>query len=237
MLTVDFDRLPVGSGSQVIDVGCGAGRHAFEAYRRGADVIAFDQDEAELSTVEEMFAGMAESGEAACGASASTMGGDALDLPFPDASFDCVIASEILEHVPEDEKVIWELSRVVKPGGMVAVTVPRRGPELVCWALSDAYHQVEGGHVRIYREQELIGKLRDARLSITHQHYAHALHSPYWWLKCAVGVHRENHPLVAAYHRLLVWDLLRRPWATRLPERLLNPVVGKSVAMYLTRES
>ena len=41
MLTVDFDRLGLGAGSSVIDVGCGAGRHSFEAFRRGADVVAF----------------------------------------------------------------------------------------------------------------------------------------------------------------------------------------------------
>ena len=44
MLTVDFDRLGIGPSTTVIDVGCGAGRHAFEAYRRGADVVAFDRD-------------------------------------------------------------------------------------------------------------------------------------------------------------------------------------------------
>lgn len=236
MLTLDFERLPVVAGSRVIDVGCGAGRHAFEAYRRGADVVAFDQDEAELDNVERMFVEIDISGEAPSGAAARTMGGDALDLPFPDAAFDCVIASEILEHVPEDEKVIWELSRIVKPGGTVAVTVPRRGPERVCWALSDAYHEVEGGHVRIYREQELVSKLRDAGLRVVRRHYAHALHSPYWWLKCAVGVDREQHVLTAAYHRLLVWDLMRRPKVTRIAEQLLDPLIGKSFAVYLTKE-
>ncbi|MFI5427919.1 hypothetical protein [Aeromicrobium sp. UC242_57] len=40
---------------------------------------------------------------------------------------------------------------------------------------------------------------------MTHRDHAHALHSPYWWLKCAVGVNREQHPLVRAYHRPLVW--------------------------------
>ena len=42
MLTVDFDRLGLRPGDRVLDMGCGAGRHAFEMYRRGADVIAFD---------------------------------------------------------------------------------------------------------------------------------------------------------------------------------------------------
>ena len=44
MLTVDFQRLGLQPGDRVIDMGCGAGRHAFEMYRRGADVVAFDQD-------------------------------------------------------------------------------------------------------------------------------------------------------------------------------------------------
>ncbi len=235
MLTVDFDRLGIGPGRSVLDIGCGAGRHAFEAYRRGADVVAFDQDAAELDGVAAMFAGMAEAGEAPAEASARTMVGDALELPFPDDSFDCVIASEVLEHIVEDEKAMWELARVVKPGGTVAVTVPRWLPERVCWALSDAYHEVEGGHVRIYRAGELTDRLRAAGLRPRGRDYAHALHAPYWWLKCAVGVDREDHPLTKAYHRMLVWDMLRAPRLTRTAERLLNPLIGKSIVVYLDK--
>ena len=51
MLTVDFDRLGLQPGDRVLDMGCGAGRHAFEMYRRGADVIAFDMDADELAGV------------------------------------------------------------------------------------------------------------------------------------------------------------------------------------------
>ena len=65
--------------------------------------------------------------------------------------------------------------------------------------------------------------------------HAHALHSPFWWLKCAVGVSNAGHPAVAAYHKLLVWDLMRRPKVTRLAEALLNPLVGKSVVLYFTK--
>ncbi|MFC4001977.1 class I SAM-dependent methyltransferase [Prauserella oleivorans] len=235
MLTVDFDRLGVGPGCRVIDIGCGAGRHSFEAYRRGADVVAFDQDEPELCRVDEMFGAMAAAGEVPEGAVATTVAGDALDLPFPDESFDCVIASEILEHIPEDDKAVWELARVVRPGGTVAVTVPRWLPERICWLLSDAYHQVEGGHVRIYRGHELRGKLACAGLRPVGQAHAHALHSPYWWLKCAIGPDNEGNPLVRAYHRLLVWDMMHRPWFTRSAERLLDPVIGKSLVLYFVK--
>jgi SAM-dependent methyltransferase len=233
LLTVDFDKLGVRSGQRVLDLGCGAGRHAFELYRRGADVVAFDQDVAELENVAVMFAAMEEAGEVPDGGRATTMSGDALALPFPDDHFDHVIASEILEHIPEDEKAMHELVRVVKPGGRVSVTVPRWFPERVCWALSDAYHEVEGGHVRIYKADELLDKLRNAGLRPVHHHHAHALHSPYWWLKCAVGTERDDHPLPKLYHRLLVWDLMHRPWLTRTAEELLNPLIGKSFVAYL----
>jgi SAM-dependent methyltransferase len=213
-------------------VGCGAGRHSFEAYRRGADVIAFDQSAADLNDVDEILQAMKEQGEVPASARAEAVKGDALDLPFADGTFDCVIASEILEHVPEDDKAIAELVRVLKPGGALAITVPRWLPERVCWALSDEYHANEGGHIRIYRADQLRGKVAGHGLRFTHTHHAHALHSPFWWLKCLVGKSNSNHPAVNAYHKLLVWDMVSRPWLTRRAESALNPLIGKSVALY-----
>ncbi len=154
VLTVDFDRLGVGAGTTVIDVGCGAGRHTFEAFRRGADVIGFDQNAADLNDVDEILQAMKAQGEVPGSARAEAVKGDALELPYRDGSFDCVIASEILEHVPADDRAIAELVRVLKPGGMLAVTVPRWLPEQMCWLLSDEYHANEGGHVRIYRASD-----------------------------------------------------------------------------------
>ena len=58
MLTVDFDRLGLRPGDRVLDMGCGAGRHAFEMYRRGADVIAFDQDADELAAADLRIIGL-----------------------------------------------------------------------------------------------------------------------------------------------------------------------------------
>ena len=235
MLTVDFDRLDIGAGTTVIDVGCGAGRHSFEAYRRGADVIAFDQNAADLNDVDEILQAMKEQGEVPAWAHAEAVKGDALDLPYDDGTFDCVIASEILEHVPEDDRAIAELVRVLKPGGSLGITVPRWLPERVCWILSDEYHANEGGHIRIYRADELRDKVLAHGLQLTHTHHAHALHSPFWWLKCAVGNAKNDHPVVAAYHRLLVWDMVEQPWLTRTVERLLNPLIGKSVALYFRK--
>jgi len=235
MLTVDFDRLGLRRGDRVLDMGCGAGRHAFEMYRRGGDVIAFDQDGDELARVLDLFGAMRDAGEVPDGAEADIKQGDALSLPFADAEFDRVVAAEVLEHIPDDEAAIAELARVLRPGGTMAVTVPRWLPEKVCWALSDAYHEVEGGHVRIYRGHELVARLEAAGLVYEGRDHAHGLHAPYWWLKCAVGVTDDHHPAVRAYHRLLVWDIMEKPLATRLAERALNPLIGKSLVLYLRK--
>ena len=234
MLTIDFERLAVLPGHALLDLGCGTGRHTFEALRRGADVVALDLSGQDLLGVESMIAAIVVAGEATAPDGSVALRADALALPFPDNSFDRVIASEILEHIGQDEAAIAEIFRVVRPGGLVAVSVPRRWPERICWALSDAYHEVQGGHVRIYRGHQLLAALQSAGLEPFDRHYAHALHSPYWWLKCACGVEREN-SLTQGYHRLLVWDMMARPWLTQTAEHLLNPILGKSLVLYLRK--
>ena len=229
---MDFARLGLQPGVRVLDLGCGAGRHAFEALRRGASVLALDADEGELTSVAAMFAAMREAGEVPPGGQARALAGDATAMPLPDASVDVVIAAEVLEHIPADQAAIAEIARVLRPGGLAAVTVPAWLPERVCWALSADYHNVPGGHVRIFTRKELTAKLAQAGLAPGGHHHAHALHSPYWWLKCAVGVRNDDHPLARAYHRMLVWDLTERPWLTRTAERVLDPVFGKSLVVY-----
>jgi SAM-dependent methyltransferase len=234
VLTIDYDRLDVRPGMTVLDLGCGEGRHAFEAFRRGADVVAVDWGRSEVETTKRWLGAIAEAGEVPEGARYEVVRGDLTALPFPDGAADRVIASEVLEHIPDDAAALAEIARVLRPGGRAAVTVPRYGPERICWALSDAYHANEGGHVRIYRGDVLRARLAAAGLPPDDRHHAHALHSPYWWLKCAVGVGNDT-AAVRAYHRLLVWDLTKRPWLTRTAERLLDPVVGKSLVVYADR--
>ena len=242
MLTVRFDRLGVEPGDLLLDMGCGAGRHAFESFKRGARVVAFDYSAAELKDVGGLFAAMRESGEAGTepGSMAAATNGDALALPFPSNTFDRIIASEVLEHVTDDQVALDEIFRVLKPGGTLAATVPSWLPEQICWALSEEYHApfVEGGHVRIYSEPRLRARMRQAGLRPGFAHHAHALHSPYWWLKCAVGPTNDDNPLVKAYLQILIWDIAQtQPMGTvtRWTERVLNPVLGKSLVVYATK--
>ncbi|HET9665569.1 MAG TPA: class I SAM-dependent methyltransferase [Desertimonas sp.] len=237
MLTVRFDRLTklgVPSGALVLDAGAGFGRHAFELARRGYRTVAIDRAADEMVATRATLAAMAESGEAEDKHIVGVLRGDATALPFPDDCFDAVITSEVLEHIPDDTGALAELRRVLRPGGVLAITVPSWLPEQVNWMLSDEYHApaAVGGHVRIYSATELKAKLRAAGLDVAGTHHAHALHSPYWWLKCAVGVDRDDHPLVRQYRRFLEWDIVRQPRSTRIVERVLSPVLGKSLVLY-----
>jgi SAM-dependent methyltransferase len=231
MLTLDYRILDVRNGHRVLDIGCGAGRHSFEALRRGGRVIAADLDDVALKDVAQMGAAMILEDQAPLGATLRCTRADALQLPFKDGTFDRVIASEVMEHIPDDGIALHELNRILKPGGVLGISVPRRWPEQVCWLLSSEYHAAAGGHVRIYRRGELEEKLSRAHLEPFHHHYAHALHSPYWWLKCAVGVNRDAR-LTRAYHSFLVWDIMRKPPLVRRAERALDPVMGKSLVVY-----
>ncbi|MBK5331708.1 MAG: class I SAM-dependent methyltransferase [Ilumatobacteraceae bacterium] len=234
MLTIRFDQLGVRPGDMVLDAGAGFGRHAFELARQGANVVALDYAPDEVSGTRATFAAMAEAGEIAEERFAGGLQGDATRLPFADDSFDRVITSEVLEHIQADTAAIKEFVRVLKPGGTFAATVPTWFPEKVNWMLSDEYHAPKsvGGHVRIYSATELKAKLRSAGLAITGSHHAHALHSPYWWLKCAVGVRRDDHRLVKAYKRMLEWEITKQPRGMKVVERAASPVLGKSYIVY-----
>ena len=236
MLTVNYDRLGVKPGDYLLDMGCGAGRHAYEAARRGARVVAMDMDDVEVKNTAGLLLAMQENGDIPTTGLGMTSVGNALKLPFADGAFDRVIASEILEHIPTDTVAMEELVRVTRVGGTLGITVPRWGPELINWALSDEYHMVPGGHVRIYRQSVLVQRLKDAGLTITGVAHTHGLHGPYWWLKCAVGVNNDTHPLVKAYHQLLTWQITDNPLPLQLAEAVTAPLFGKSMVVYARKD-
>lgn len=237
MLTIRFDELGLRADDRVLDVGSGFGRHVYECARRGARVVALDYAADEVVQTRDTLAAMVEEGQISADRLVGVLRGDARRLPFGDATFDVVITSEVLEHVQDDVAAIAEMVRVLKPGGRFAATVPAWFPETVNWKLSDEYHAPKspGGHVRIYTRTELRAKLTAAGLRVDRSHRAHALHSPYWWLKCAVGPRNDDHRAVAAYRRFLEWEIVEQPVGTKVLERVLSPVLGKSAVFYATK--
>jgi ubiquinone/menaquinone biosynthesis C-methylase UbiE len=240
VITIDFKRIYRSDPNyladcRILDIGCGTGRHTSAAFgfpnvvAMGIDINFDDvlETRRRLNTHKEF--GSHGGGE--YGVSVADM----CALPFRDNFFDLVICSEVLEHIQDHNTAISEAVRVLKPGKTLAVSVPRYLPERICWALSDNYHTVRKGHVRIYKKKTLVNLLKGAGLTPQRFHFAHSLHVPYWWLKCIVGPEREDCRPVNVYHRFLVWDMMKKPWITQFLDKMLNPIMGKSIVLYLKK--
>ncbi len=236
MQTINFDQIQLASNDTILDLGCGEGRHAITAYMLDdVHAVGVDLSLRDLKTTRERFSEFQDPTNNAKTLSISVANGQ--KLPFPDNSFDKVICSEVLEHIPDYRAVLAEISRVLKVGGIFAASVPRFFPEWICWQLSDAYHEVEGGHVRIFNASHLKQDIEDTGMVFFRRHFAHSLHVPYWWLKCLFW-REQGEPeagIVKAYHRFLVWDLMKQPRLTKFLDWILNPIMGKSVVMYFVK--
>jgi len=235
MNTIDFEHLRLSPSDCLLDLGCGEGRHALTAYMlERIHAVAVDLNIEDLETTRQRFQEFADLSD--CSASLTVSAADGLKLPFANECFDKVICAEVLEHVPDYEGVIKEIDRVLKPGGILAISVPRFMPEKICWLLSEEYHSQEGGHIRIFNAPRLRRSVEKYGLIYFKRHWAHALHVPYWWLKCLFWKEEgEDAWIVRTYHRFLVWDLMKQPRITRWLERALDPIMGKSVVMYFVK--
>jgi ubiquinone/menaquinone biosynthesis C-methylase UbiE len=233
MITVDFKSLPITPHCRILDIGCGNGRHTAAAFDlNSGHVVGADPQFNDLKDAHDRMRFHESLGP---GGRWSLAGADITHLPFKETHFDIVLCAEVLEHIPDHKKAIAECARVLKKGGHLVVSVPRRWPEAICWALSRKYRETQGGHLRIYSKRPLIDMIQSAGMRHWRSHYAHSLHAPFWWLKCLLGKNRDGLWPIRQYHRLLTWDIMHKPAVTRTLERILNPPMGKSVVLYFTK--
>ena len=234
MQTIRFDNLELDLGNSVLDMGCGEGRHTIGLFvDRQINALGFDLSFDDLSIARSRLDDFPVNNnpESTCAFGVS----DINNMPFQDGAYDSVICSEVLEHVPSPEESIKELIRVLKPGGVLALSVPRFLPEWICWQLSEGYQQMPGGHVRIFKHSSLKQLATNEGMSYQGFHWAHGLHSPYWWLQCLFWENRDNSYLIKLYHKFLVWDLMKKPIFTRALEFIFQPFIGKSLVMYFKK--
>jgi len=235
MLTVDTNKLNIEPGSSILDLGCGEGRHIQNLYyqeRIHACGLDLDFDSARKSVDGFRYLNLDQDGNKG---SWLILSGDCLYLPFKDNSFQVIICSEVLEHLSDYHSALLEMKRILRRGGELVLTVPNFWPERICWALSREYQLDPGGHLRIFNQKALKLEVKRLGFKPVFKHKSHALHSPYWWLKCLNWSRRDSWLPVRLYHKLLVWDILKSPRITRLLEKILNPLMGKSVVLYFKK--
>ena len=232
MLTVDFHELNLKPGSTVLDAGCGSGRHLRGlAGIPGVKYFGIDRKQEDLDKA----AASLKEIPGAIPDNCLIANADVRNLPFAATFFDCVICSEVLEHIDEHEQALKELVRVLKPNGSLVISVPRYFPERICWLLSRDYRNEEGGHVRIYKKKKLPKMLNSHGFKCWKIKYKHALHVPYWWIRCMVGHKNEENRMVKYYKKFLEWDIMRKPFWVRKLEEFLNPLMGKSIVFYFKK--
>jgi len=228
VLTVDFKKLRPESGDLILDAGCGEGRHTFALNKAGCRVFGLDYDYVSAAKAQYVLREMKNRGET--DRPSLFIQGNNLQLPFKDATFDKIICAEVMEHISDDRAVVVEFLRVLKPGGIMAVTVPTPFTEHVYGKLSMRYFRTPGGHIRIYRPKQLFKLLTSAGLSIYAISFAHAFHSLYWVLRCLSGLDREDARIPKLYHKFLhqvVLDKNLMKW-----EKSCNHLFPKSMVVY-----
>ncbi len=231
MLTVDYELLGIKDGERVLDIGCGEGRHSWQACKQSHCLVcALDIEQVNLKKAHHVL-WLLDKQEESKGKWVLVRG-DIISLPFEDGSFDKIVCSEVLEHIPDDKQGIKEMVRVLKDDGTLVISVPSYLQESICWRLSTDYHENPGGHVRIYKASELVSKLRQYNLDIFSVRHKHALHSFYWISRCLFGVNNEKALIPSIYHKFLVWDINTKSRPIRMLDTLLNSFFSKSVVLY-----
>ena len=109
-------------GSRILEIGCGAGNLLIQASVRGSYPVALDLSMQALTFVRSRLKEIDDGPDALQGFTCTQSIGEF--LPLADGSFDCVLLSEVIEHLGEPQKSIREASRVLCPGGRLLVTTP-----------------------------------------------------------------------------------------------------------------
>jgi HAD superfamily hydrolase (TIGR01549 family) len=111
-----LDALEPQPGERILEVGCGSGSYTRELARVGARVTATDYAPSPLAQAQRNVGDLA--------SAVVFRLEDAQRLSFPDASFDKVLLSEVVEHLPWPERAVEEAARVIAPGGLLVASTP-----------------------------------------------------------------------------------------------------------------
>ena len=173
-------------GQRVLNAGAGTGSFSLQLAENGFDVTSVDASSAAVEVLRRRVPG-------------EVAQADVTTLPFADAAFDAAVLGEVLEHVEDDRGALEEVARVLRPGGVLAVSVPADPKR---FAPSDRW----AGHVRRYSRQELLSACEAGGFTVE---------------RCRAW----GFPFAALYHRYLYERRLDRHGASA-PRRWERPALA-----------
>ncbi len=228
---IDPEKLELTADVRILDVGCGTGRHLLELSRFPGTFVGLDMDRDELRGMRYMLAIAAR--ERTLVASVDAVQGDGEVLPFADGLFDQVICTETLEHVPDDKAILRELVRVLRPGGVLAVSVPDEYSERLLWRFSARYRTHPGGHVRIYRRKDIAALMRKSGVHPFATEFRHSLESVRWLVHSTIDREWGKPGPITRGIRWLLDTPSHRDWRVLAwSDALFNHVLPKSIVIY-----
>ena len=228
---IDPGKLDLRPDTRLLDVGCGTGRHLLELSRYPGCFVGLDMARPDLRVLQYML--LLTARERPLVAEVEAIQGDGELLPFADDLFDVVICTETLEHVPDDRAVLRELVRVLRRGGVLVVSVPDEYSERLLWRLSPRYRSHPGGHVRIYRRQDIATLLRASGAEPFAIQFRHSLESVRWLIHSVVDREWGKPGRVTRAVRWLLDKPSHRNWRVLAwCDSLGNRILPKSIVLY-----
>jgi len=228
---IDPEQLDFNPEARLLDVGCGTGRHLLELSRFPGLLIGLDTSKEDLHKTEYLF--LLTARQRPVVASVRMVQGVGEYLPFPDEFFEQVICTETLEHVPDDRAVLRELVRVLRPNGVLAISVPDEYSERLLWRLSPRYRNTPGGHVRIYRRKELRRLLQESGIEPFSVEYRHSLEAIRWLVHSVIDKEWGKPGRISRAIRWLLDRPSHRNWRLLAGcDALGNRILPKSIVVY-----